>query len=140
MAYAQISDLVLRFGQTQLIQLTDRSTPPADAVDDTVAQQALDDTTPMIDGYVGARYALPLPTTPPLLTDVACDLARYRLFVDQVPDQVKARHDQAVETLRRISKGEIKIDAAGVEPAPRPDMVLTQSDDRRFDRRSMRAF
>lgn len=138
--YATIEDLVQRFGETQLIQLTDRSTPPADAIGTAVAQQALDDAANLIDGYVAAKYALPLATVPPLLNQLACDLARFNLYTDQAPDQVATRNTAAIATLRRISEGAVKIDAAGVEPESRSDMVETAGPERTFSRCSLRSF
>jgi phage gp36-like protein len=138
MAYATTDDLIARFGLRELVQLTDRATPATDQPDLAVAQTALDAAEAMIDGYVGAKYALPLLTTPLLLTDVACDLARYRLFADQATDLVIQRNKEAVETLRRISAGAIKIDAAGVEPDSRGENVVTSGPDRMFTRDSLR--
>jgi phage gp36-like protein len=137
MDYALVADLVARFGQTEIIQLTDRSTPPADAIDDTVAQPALDAASAMVDGYVSAKYALPLANFPLLLTEVTCDIARYRLYADQAPEQVKDRYKDAIRTLEAISAGRIKIDAAGVEPPSRSDVIETTGPRRRFTRESL---
>jgi phage gp36-like protein len=140
MPYAVLTDLIARFGERELIQLTDRATPPADQIDATVAQPALDAAASMIDGYVGAKYALPLPATPPLLTDVACDLARYRLYSDQAPEAVRDRYKDAILTLRGISEGRIKIDVAAVEPDPRQDVIETSGPERMFSRCRTRGF
>jgi phage gp36-like protein len=138
--YAVVADLVTRFGERELIQLTDRSNPPADQVDATVAQPALDAAASLIDGYVGAKYALPLLSPPRLLTDLACDIARYRLYADQAPEIVKDRHAQAIRTLEGISRGSVKIDAAGVEPPPRSDVIETSGNERKLDRHELRRF
>jgi phage gp36-like protein len=138
--YAGVSDMVARFGTREMIQLTDRSSPPADQIDATVAQPALDSARSLIDGYVGAKYALPLLSAPPLLTDLCCDIARYRLFADQAPEIVKDRHAQAIRTLEGISRGTVKIDAAGVEPPPRSDVIETSGDPRRFSRHKLARF
>jgi phage gp36-like protein len=140
MAYATVADLISRFSQRELIQLTDRSEPPADAVDEAIAQTGLDAAAAVIDGYVGAKYALPLATVPAILTDVACDIARYRLYADQAPELVAARHKEAIEILRRSSGGQIKIDAAGVEPPSRSDVLETSGPARMFTRDSTMGF
>jgi len=91
----------------------------------------------LIDGYVGATYTLPLPSTPPLLVDLACDIVRYRLQGDQVPDQVRARYDDAIKLLRQIRAGDLKLEVNGddeIESA----LVLTSGPDRRFTRDGMR--
>jgi phage gp36-like protein len=138
MAYATVCDLISRFGERELIQLTDRQEPPVDQVDETVAQPALDTASSIIDGYVGAKYALPLNAYPALLTDIACDIARFRLFSDQAPEAVIKRNDQAVSMLRAISKGEIKIDVGSIEPPPRPDVIEVSGPRRRFTSETLR--
>ena len=140
MAYAVLADLVERFSQRELIQLTDRSDPPADAIDPTVAQSALDAAGSVVDGYVGAKYALPLITFPVLLTDVACDIARYRLYADQAPEIVSDRYKEALRTLRDISAGNIKIDVAGAEPPSRAPVIVTSGPVRTFSRDTLSGY
>lgn len=140
MSYAAVSDLVERFGEQELTQLTDRSTPPASEIAQDVAQAALDSASGLIDGYVARKYQLPLLTPPPLLTDLCCDIARYRLYADQAPEKVVKDYDGAIKTLTGIANGLVKIDAAGVEPAPRPAVVISTGNERRTDRQSLRDF
>ncbi|HUO23124.1 MAG TPA: phage protein Gp36 family protein [Caulobacteraceae bacterium] len=138
MAYAAVTDLITRYSERELIQLTDQSTPPTDAIDMDVAQAALDGGAMVIDGYVGVKYALPLATTPALLVELNCEIARYRLYADQATEQVATRYKDAIATLTKIANGTVKIDVAGVEPAPRPATVEASSNRRLFDRRSLR--
>ncbi|MGI8839760.1 MAG: gp436 family protein [Caulobacteraceae bacterium] len=137
MTYAVLADLVTRFGEREMIQLTDRSQPPADQIDAAVAQSALDAASSIVDGYVGAKYALPLPSVPAILVDVACDIARYRLYADQAPERVAVLHKEARTTLRDISRGAIKIDVAAVEPPSRSDNIETSGNPRLFSRCSL---
>ena len=74
--YATVKDLVLRIGEFQAIQLTDRDREGV--VNESVLTIALSDSTSQIDGYLSARYRLPLPTIPQNLTRICCDLTRYR--------------------------------------------------------------
>lgn len=141
MSYAQVSDLVTRFGQRELIQLTDRSNPPADQVDPAVAQPALDEASAIMDGFIAVKYALPLSTISPILLGICCDLARFRLYADQAPEQVAKRNESAMGMLRNIAQGLLKIDAAGVEPPPRPESaVVFQADPRQTLRGELRRF
>jgi len=110
-------------------------------VDTAVAQVALNSAQSEVDGYVGAKYLLPLSVWPVLLTDLTCDVARYKLYKDQAPDAVLKRYEQAIAKLRDIAAGRIKIDApAGAEPAPRDLVVVTSGPERRFTRDSLRNF
>jgi phage gp36-like protein len=143
MSYAQIADMVARFGQREMIQLTDQSTPPADQVDPTVAQPALDAASAIMDGYISVKYALPLVApTSPMLVEMCCDIARYRLYRDQVTETVANREKRAMTWLREVAQGLVKIDSPGtaVEPAPRPDVVIFESDPRRTRAGELRRF
>lgn len=134
MPYATVQDLIDRFGETEIVQITDRSDPPAYAIDQTVASSALDTASAEMDGYIAAKYQLPLVTISPVLTDLACDIARFRLYAVRATEEVQKRYDAAISRLREISKGTFKLDAAGVEPESRPSVVLTSGPERVFRR------
>lgn len=108
MSYAVKQDMIDRFAESELVQLTDRS-GTAVAINDTVLARALSDADAEIDGYLMGRYTLPLANTPRMLTSVACDIARYRLYDDRVTEQVEKRYDDAVKLLRLIGEGKISI-------------------------------
>ena len=57
MTYALQQDLIDRFGESELIQLTDRTNVPPTDVDDVVVGRALADADGTIDGYIGKKYA-----------------------------------------------------------------------------------
>lgn len=116
MPYALPADLITSFGVAELIQQTDL-TGSGEYNADTVAR-ALTDASALIDGYVASRYSLPLAATPALLVTLCCDLARYALYVDAVPDIVQARRDQAVASLRDIAAGRVRLDAGQGSDTP----------------------
>lgn len=119
MSYATQQDLIDRFGEDELIALTDRADPPAGAIDAAVVARALGDAAAMIDGYIGSRYALPLAEVPPLLVGISCDLARYALCNDQPTETIATRRDQAVAMLRDIASGKLALPVGETEtPAP----------------------
>lgn len=117
MTYATQADLVERYSESMLIDLTDRATPAAGAIDAGVVTQALTDTDAAIDGYLKGRYALPLATTPPLLRDLAQAIAFYKLHRNVTSDKVRKDYEDAMRLLRAIANGEVRLDVAGVEPA-----------------------
>ncbi|MDD1534565.1 MULTISPECIES: gp436 family protein [unclassified Bradyrhizobium] len=117
MTYATQAELVERFGETMLIDLTDRVDPPAGAIDSGVVTDALADTDAMIDGYLLNRYQLPLATTPALLNDLAKAIAIYKLHRDSVSDKIRADYQDALKTLKQIADGVVRLNVAGVEPA-----------------------
>lgn len=125
MDYATLADMVMRFGQTELVQLTDEINRPPTTIDAARVQVALDDARMEIDSAVGRIYRLPLagctrppdppatePTVvpPPQLTRLACDIARYFLFDDAAPEhEVVRRYNQARATLDDIASGALQL-------------------------------
>lgn len=105
MIYASPLDLVERFGEPEVRQLTDRAEPPAGDMDEAVAASALADASAEIDAYVGAAYGLPLPSVPDVLRRICCDIARYLLWEDQATEEIRRRYEDAIRLLERISKG-----------------------------------
>lgn len=117
MAYADLTGLTARIGETTLIELSDRATPPAGVVDATVIDAALADTDALIDGYLFGRYALPLSAVPALVITLAEATTIYKLYTFSAPERVEADYRDAIKTLERIGEGKVKISAAGVEPS-----------------------
>lgn len=117
MQYASVQDLIDRFGEAELIQLTD---PDAQAAVQTArVQRALDDAQALADGYLGRVFALPLAgcakpvgvgaveyVPPPQLTRIVCDVARYYLYDDLAPEaEVYRRFKNASAELQAIADG-----------------------------------
>lgn len=138
--YADLDKLKALTGERELIQLTDRADVPTGEIDVAVVEAALQAASDLIDGYVAAQYALPLPEVPPMLADLCCDVARWRLYTTTPPEHVQKRHDEAVKTLRDLSIGRVKLPiAAGTaaEPPGRDQVMVIESEPRRFSRSSM---
>ena len=138
MAYATRQDMIDRFGERELIELTDRAA--ATAIVDAVLDRGLADAAATIDAYIAARYALPLPSVPAVLTATACDIARYRLQEDSPSEVAKDRHAQAIRFLMALSKGDAKLDIDGAEPAAAAGSVGIESAARVFSRDRLRDF
>lgn len=116
MPYATQSDLVSRFGETEIIQLSDRIN--AGVIDAAVVVDKLADADAEIDAYLGQRYTLPLANVPPVLVRVACDIARYHLFDDRATEDVIRRYTWCVKFLENLAKGVVTLgpDPGGVTP------------------------
>ena len=67
MAYATQSDLVDKFGELELIQLTDFDTPAAGGIVASRVDAALARASGVVDSYLAARYQLPLAEVPPAI-------------------------------------------------------------------------
>ena len=102
MPYATRSDLVDRSGATEIAQR--EKMLPQGAID-----RALDDASSDIDGYLAARYAVPI-TPPPLsLVRLACDIARYRILGDSASENVRGRYKDAIAAVRDIGAGRSRL-------------------------------
>ncbi|OZA18502.1 MAG: hypothetical protein B7Y02_01440 [Rhodobacterales bacterium 17-64-5] len=117
MSYAIQQLLVDRYGERLLLQVADRADPPAGTIDADVVARALADTDAMIDGYLAGRYVLPLQSTPPLLIDLAAQIAIYKLHVYAPDQKIADDYKDAVSTLTKIANGVVRLPIAGVEPA-----------------------
>jgi len=107
--------MIDRFGEQELIELTDRD--QLGVIDATVMAKALADADAEINAYLVARYTLPLAGTPPILTKFAADVARYQLYDTKATEQVKARYDDAVKFFKMLSSGAVSL---GLDPASEP--------------------
>ncbi|MCX7284402.1 MAG: DUF1320 domain-containing protein [Novosphingobium sp.] len=141
MSYATQALLVDRFGERLLLQVADRADPAAGAIDADVVDRALADTDAVIDGYLAGRYVLPLASTPPLLVDLACAIAIYKLHIYEPEKKIADDYKDAIATLTKISTGTVKLPVAGVEPAGAGSAgVVTTDRERDFTPENMRGF
>lgn len=108
MPYCTRDDLVTRFGEEEIIRLTDHDNSVG-AVVDAVLDQAIADATGEIDGYIAVRHSLPLPQVPAMLVQIACDIARYYLYEDHAHEQVRERYEDARRRLEGIAAGKIHL-------------------------------
>jgi len=120
--YVTPQSLVDEFGETEMVELTDRGDPPTGSVDMAVAQRACDRAIAEIDGFLRARYKLPLSSVPKLLPFLAHDLARFYLHDVEPPTHVQKRYDVALSTLRAIQAGKqpLGVDESGADVADAP--------------------
>lgn len=111
MTYASQQNLIDRFGEDELIQLTDRDN--LGAIDAAVVARALADADAEINGYLSTRYTLPLSPVPAVLEKLACDIARYQLFENAVTEIVKQRYENAIRFLKDVVAGKVTLGVDG---------------------------
>lgn len=107
--YASAEDFVVRIGELEAIQLTDRNR--LGEIDFELLDVALQDSSSQIDGYLG-RYKLPLKNVPSNLTRICCDLARYHLTSKSsvtMTEEVENRYKLCLKELENISKGVVSL-------------------------------
>lgn len=144
--YCTIEDLKTVVPEQDMIELTDDMIPAQTIIAANV-NKAISDAGEMIDGYLRARYALPLSPVPGLISTLACDIAVYRLYARKVkltpPEGVSERYKNALKQLEQIQKGGMTLGVADTV-TPESDMdgisVNTSADDRIFTRDTMKGY
>lgn len=138
MTYATKPDMIKRFGEAEVIALTDRD--GLGVIDDVVLDGALAEADAEVDPYMAPRHTLPLSSVPKIISGFACDIARYRLCGAGVTEteEVRNRYKDAVKFLERVSKGEIGLglDAANNVAKPANMVQFSAPGSRVFDRGS----
>lgn len=155
MTYATATALLTRFDAAEIAQRVDRGVPrlvTAQMLTDVassanldaytleeaaragvaliVVQRALQDADDTINGYISARYTLPVSPVPAVLERVACEMARFYLYDDQVTDLIKDRHAANIKWLGEVSKGTVSLGAdaaSGVQPVSSSGAELVTS-------------
>jgi phage gp36-like protein len=111
MAYATISDLIDAFDEVEVLQLADRDddgTADADVI--ALVQERSQS---LIDGYLRARYALPLSAPfPAIILGIDCDLQRYFLCDNAASDRIADAYDAAMSMLKDIAAGKLLLSVA----------------------------
>jgi phage gp36-like protein len=96
----------------------------ANARDEARIADALAGASATIDAYIGVRYLLPLTTLAPdgaqLLSDIACDLAIYRLCSTPGTrnEIVKEAKDEAYKRLGDIAQGRASLSLLSADASP----------------------
>jgi phage gp36-like protein len=118
MPYATLDQLTARYGEGMLVMLTDRGIVPRGVVDEVVVTRALADADALIDGYLAGRYVLPLASVPPLVAQLAAQIAIWNLHVTTPEQKISEEKDAAISQLRDIAKGVILLpSSAGDQPS-----------------------
>lgn len=108
--YAGIMDMIARFGEDEVLQLSDRY--GGGNIDVPTVELALQDATAEIDAYLG-RFKQPFGEVPPILRRLCCDIARYRLCAVGnilITDEIRNRYQiDVLNLLKALGKGEVHL-------------------------------
>lgn len=112
MSYCTLQDMVDRFGESELIQLTDRD--GLNEIGTAIVDRAIEDASAVIDGYLASVYPLPLATVPPQLVRINCDVARYYLHANgsMAPESIEKPYDHAIKYLMAMANGTVSMEVA----------------------------
>ncbi|WP_306148909.1 MULTISPECIES: gp436 family protein [unclassified Roseibium] len=143
MAYATQQDLIERFGEEELIQLTDRTNLPASTIDANVVAAALSDAENLANSYLAKRFQLPLEPVPEVLTRTISEITRYFLHGRRTDkdDPVTRDYLKALAWLKDAAKGLVELDVAGTTPDQSGNgQVQFEAPDRVFSRGALAGF
>ncbi len=141
--YSSIARIKARLTNDTLLQLTDDE--QLGSVNDTKITTALTTASRVADMLCGTKYSVPFAVVPPIVEDLVDDIAVYELYarkVQEFPEVVKEKRDNAVKFLTNVSNGTASL---GIDPAPAaptvgsPETNKTTSD-RVFTRDTLKGF
>ena len=110
-------DLIERFGEDELVLLTDRE--GRGVIDDEVLNRAIEDAEAETAAYIQAA-GLVLPSPPKVLVIKVCDIARYYLHDNGETQVVLDRYKQAIAWLRDVVRNPRLLDPDAVVADAKP--------------------
>lgn len=130
--YITETEFEARFGADELAQLSEA----------TDFKAAATDASNTIDGYLATRYTLPLSSVPATVKAWAGDIARYRLWDDRAPEEVRRRYEDAIRQLEQLARGLFGLPpgADGVKPVGGGTSFAGFSAERTFTADTLRGF
>lgn len=143
MPYCTVDDIKGQMDERDLVQLTDDE--DTGAVVMSHVDKAIADADAEMNGYLGARYSLPLDPVPPVINKYAVDIAIFNLESRRggASDNRTARYDKAIKYMELVAKGTISLGVGDPDETPRdseaPKLASTNPP-RLFSRESMKDF
>ncbi|WP_153116026.1 gp436 family protein [Rhodocyclus tenuis] len=139
MTYATQQDLLDAFGASELLNQTDIDPTPTGAIVTARVDRAIAAAAGEVEGYLAARYQVPLASVPANVKQAVCDIARYRLYRDNAPELVVENYKAAIRLCRDISTGAVRLPLpTGNEPERTESLVDFAGGQHVFARESLR--
>lgn len=113
-----------------------------DPVETAKITKAITDADALINSYMGKLYQVPVSPVPAVVANVSAEEAIYNLYGlrRRVPEYWENRHKDNLSWLAKVAKGQVSL---GIEPVPasgaggKPEF---SSEDKIFDRESMKDY
>jgi len=143
LSYCTIDQIRNQLQEGVLVQLTDD-----EGTGEVVAarvEQAISDACEEINGYLGARLAVPVAPVPESLRRLSVDIAVYNLYSrrERVPEHRIERYRGAVRFLEQVSQGVVSLgqsDPEGNPLEPESPQTAAENPRRAFSRSSLEGF
>lgn len=143
MAYSTLADLKDQIDEGRLVQLTDDE--GLGSINEGRVTKAIDDADREMDGYLGARIAVPLAPVPESVRRISVDIAVYNLYSrrEKVPGHRAERYRNAIRFLELVASGKVSLGRSDPEGNPtdpdRPE-TATENPVRTFSRSTLSGF
>ena len=140
-SYCTVDEIRAFMVEDELIQVTDDA--GIGEVNVAIVMLALTSAATEIDGYLSARYALPLPDSQVgLLNTLNRDMAIHHLYLRKIgsPDHVKDQYERAVKLLSKIAEGKMGLGPEDPEPPAEADIPEFESSPAVFGRDNMKGW
>ncbi|WP_244483350.1 DUF1320 domain-containing protein [Mesorhizobium sp. 1M-11] len=114
MAYASVQDMIDRFGETEMIRLSQPEDRTAETVLTAKVEVAIADNSVLIDDYLRGLYIVPVAAPPDSMVRAVCVLARYDLAKGErtgPTEQMRLDRKEVIGWLESIQAGRAKINA-----------------------------
>lgn len=141
MSYCTADDILKWIESSELVQLTDDG--DLGVVNDTVVGNAIEYASAVIDGYLGARYTLPLATVPVILKTYCTDIAICALYDRRPagrPEHWQDRCKNADRFLGLVAAGKISLGAADPAGTGESDTAVVDAADPIFSREELERY
>ena len=121
MIYCTLEDIRGHIPESRLVEITDDINPnPTGSVDTSVVDKAINQSSVLIDAYIGKRFKLPLSSIPSVLKSICIDLTIYNLYERvtemNITEGMKLRYTNSIALLKRIAEGDAVIGITEGEP------------------------
>lgn len=137
--FANLAAMQARFETRDLLQLSDDDN--TGAIVQARIDAAIDSADATILSHIAARHSNAAELAGnPVLTDIACDIAFFRLWRSNAPEWVETRWKAAMTALRDLRDGKTKLDGGSEDAPPRPGQILTSSAPQKFGRKNLEGF
>lgn len=133
-AYAVLADVQDMVDADELVRLTDDA--GSGTADEALVTNQLAKASAEMDGYLGARYALPLGSPPEILTSICVDIAVFNLYSRRQgpPEHWTSRYRNAIAFLTKVAEGKISLGAGDPDGNANASAPEISGPDRIFSR------
>ncbi|CDP54066.1 Phage protein [Devosia sp. DBB001] len=141
MAYCTLEQLIDRYGNQFLVDATDREGAATGEINLPTIDRAIADADALIDGYLAARYSLPIATTPELVRELSLTISAYKAHSQVTSEKIRKDYEDAIKALLQISRGDIRLNIDGAEPSTAgATLIKTNNPERPMTAESMKGY